>query len=72
MLFETEWLLVSSTGKVSNGYIRNLGLNLRLHQNWLMSWSNDNKLSLGADAIDWNSLKNRYKSPGGSFTHIYT
>ena len=27
-----EWIPVSSTGKVSDGYIRNLGFNPRLHQ----------------------------------------
>ena len=26
------WVLVNSTGKVSDGCIRNLGFNLRLHQ----------------------------------------
>ena len=53
------WILVNSTGKVSNGCIRDLGFNPRLHQNWLVSWFDDKELLSGADAIGWNSLKKK-------------
>ena len=55
------WVPVSSTGKVSDGCIRDLRFNPRLHQNWLVSWSDNKKLLSGADAIGWNSLSKRKK-----------
>ena len=54
------WVPVNLTGKVSDGYIRDLGFNSTYTKNWLVSWFDDKELSLGADAIDWNSLKMLY------------
>ena len=57
-----EWVPVNSTGKVSDGCIRDLWFNPAYTKNWLVSWSDDNELSLRADAISWNSLKKNFIS----------
>ena len=38
MKFKQEWVLISSTGKIFDGCIRDLGFNPRLHQktNWYL------------------------------------
>ena len=52
-----KWIPVSSTSKISNGWIRDLGFNPSAYsKNWLVFWSYDKELSLEANAIDWNSL----------------
>ena len=59
------WIPTNSTGKISDGWIRNLGFNPAYTKNWLVSWSDDNsddkELSSGADVISWNSLKKKKK-----------
>ena len=45
-------------GKVSDGWIRDLGFNPCLHQK-LIGWSDDKELSSRADAIGWNSLSQK-------------
>ena len=42
--------------KSVDGCIRDLRFSPRLYKNWLVSWSDDKELSLGADAISWNSF----------------
>ena len=37
----------------------NLGSIPTCIENWLVSWSNNNELSLEADAVDWNSQKKK-------------
>ena len=54
-----QYAIVNSTGKVSDGYIKDLGFNPTYIKNWLMSWFDDKELSLRADIIDWNSLKKK-------------
>ena len=49
-----KWVPVSSIGKISDSYIKDLGFN-PYTKNWLMSWSNDR----GTNAIRWNSLKKK-------------
>ena len=57
------WILASSTGKVSNGWIRDLGFNYPTYtKNWFVSWSDDIELSLGAEVIGWSSLSKKKKS----------
>ena len=56
-----DFINFSSTGKVSDGCIRDLGFNLCLLQNWLVSWSDNKELLSGADAIGWNSLFQKKK-----------
>ena len=46
------WVLISSTSKVSDSWIRDLGFNPRLHQKLIGVLI----LSSGANAINWNSL----------------
>ena len=47
------WVLVSSTGKVSGGWIKDLGFNSHLHQkiDWCVSWSDNEELSSGVETI---------------------
>ena len=52
---------VGSTGKVSDGCIRDMKFNFHLHQNWLVSGSDNKELLLGMDAIGWNSLSKKKK-----------
>ena len=56
-----SWVPINSTGKVCNGWIRNLGSIPAYTKNRLMSWSDDKELSSGADAIRWNFLKKKKK-----------
>ena len=48
---QIKWVSVSSTGKVSDSCIKDMGFNPAYTKNWLVSWSDDKELSLGADAI---------------------
>ena len=38
-----------------------MGFNPAYTKNWLVSWANDKKRSLGADDIGWNSKKKKKK-----------
>ena len=51
----------SSTGKISDSWIRNLEFHPHLHQKPIMSWFDDKELSSRADAIGWNSKKKKKK-----------
>ena len=55
------WLLASSTGKIFDGWIRDLGSIPAYTKNWLVSWSDNKKLPLGADTIWWNYYITSYK-----------
>ena len=54
-------VLVSLTGKVLYGWIRDLGFNLTYIKNRLVSWSDDKELSSETDVIDSNFLKKKKK-----------
>ena len=45
------WVPVSSNSKVSDDCIRDLGFDICLYENSLVSWSNDKELSSKADII---------------------
>ena len=47
-----QWVLVNSTSKVFDDWIRDLRFNPHLHKKRLVSWSNDKESSSGADAIN--------------------
>ena len=51
------WVPVSSIGKVSDGWIRDLEFNSHLHQKLLMSWFDNKKLLSWTDAVGWNYIK---------------
>ena len=51
------WVPISSTGKVSNGWIRDLGFKPAYTKNQLVSLSDDKELLSRVDAIDWNPKK---------------
>ena len=50
LLITMLWVLASSIGKISNGWIRDLGFN-----------ADDKELSSGLDVIIWNFLKKKKK-----------
>ena len=50
LLITMLWVLVRSIGKISNCWIRDLGIN-----------SDDKELSSGLDVISWNFLKKKKK-----------
>ena len=54
-----SWVPINSTGKVCNGWIRNLGSIPAYTKNRLMSWSDDKELFLGADAISWKQSQKK-------------
>ena len=56
-----KWVPISSTGIISDGWIRDLNSIPAYTKNWLVSWSGDKELSSGVDAIGWNSLKKKKK-----------
>ena len=48
------WVLASTTGKVSNCWIKDLGSIPGYTKNWLVSWFDEKELSSRANAIGWN------------------
>ena len=60
-----QWVLVSSTGKVSDGSIRNLEFNLLLHQKLISVL----ELSQGANAIDLKPSQKKKKSKKKNMRH---
>ena len=60
-----KWVVVSSTSKVSDGWIRNLKFNSRSHKKPISIFVWWQRIQLSeADDIDWNFLKKKTKSNG--------
>ena len=51
------WVPVSSIGKISDDWIRDLRFNHYLHKK---AWSDDKELSSEANVLGWNFLKKWY------------
>ena len=58
LLITMLWVLSNSIGKISNGWIRDLGFN-----------ADDKELSSGLDVINWNFLKKKKKTMLAWYDH---